>query len=237
MEEAATRQYGNGLHEQYREQHRAYGLMTLMRAANITGARLFGVPFRVSGPISLRIDRCEVVRQLGEDHYHDTEPLLEVEFSSEQLMQALANMNGAGTPVTIRRVGREPMPQCPYVSERERNREDFERRMKEIADSFAAEIENARAALAKPNIGKGDRARILKSMESIQTRLANSTSFIYQQYEEAMDRTEASAKAEIANFAETTLRNAGLEALTGKSLDGIVERAVGGLPGGTASEE
>jgi hypothetical protein len=202
------------------ETHPAYGLIGISRwtagGARDRGAyRLFGSSVDNHSGISLEISRCEVVHDLGDDHYFESDHIIEVMMSESQFASLITTMNsGPGVPCTIRTIEGEPMGPLPNVPMRaEKIRQTFAKKMekwKHQFDAMGAEIEEL---MKKKSLLAVDKKRINDLTATIAQEMEGNLTFLMDQFNDSADEIVAESKTEISGFIEAAVRRTGLEQL------------------------
>lgn len=202
------------------ETHPAYGLIGISRwtagGARDRGAyRLFGSSVDNHSGISLEISRCEVVHDLGNDHYFERDHIIEVMMSESQFASMITTMNsGPGTPCTIRALAGKPVEPLPNVPMRaEKIRQTFAADMakwKKQFDAMGAEVETL---MKKKSLLAADKKRIIDLTAEIALKMKSHMTFLMDQFNDSADEIVAESKAEVSGFIEAAVRRTGLEQL------------------------
>jgi hypothetical protein len=219
-----------------KETHPTYGMVGFSRrTCGGGGLNLFGSSIRHSQFIALEIKRAVKYRDLSHDWIMGEEELIEVELSPNQFAELLTSMNvGDGVPCTIRHVNRVDAGQCPEVAVRQQITNEFQNyiaKASEEAEQILAEVTTLFGD--KANIGKKERAEILKNLEMLVAGIKNNVPYVHKQFNEAMDKTVTEAKAEVEAFVEGKVRSLGIEALqseVAKALTATTESPILALP-------
>lgn len=92
-----------GRHDDARESHPAWGLVSASRVSSTPGAVLFDSDIRHQHYIRLHVHRATRDRGLQRDWIHDTGPvLIEINMSEAQWAAMTSSLNTSGVPCTIR---------------------------------------------------------------------------------------------------------------------------------------
>lgn len=201
--------------------HEAFGLLQIHRIQGCPG-HLFGSSVDHHSYIELRVAQAEHHRDLNHDWYHDTgRPLIEIRLSAAQFAEAITTLNyGAGTPCTIGSIQGKTIPLPPAEEEvREVFQAEFKKDMSRVAHQLDKDIEQIRELLEKKSLSKEDRKTILFAMDKVRSHFANNAPFVHQQFEEAVEKTLAHAKAEADAFLTNAVIRAGQQALVEKTTE------------------
>lgn len=199
------------------EEHESFGMISLARYTCNPPQHFFGSSIVHNGGVSLVIQTAERHRSLNSYRYHAQEHLIEINMTPAQLADLLTNLNmGDGIPCTIQWFNGKKMEPCPEVNERKLIHQEFDKKMKSLGDALEELVQETRDLQQKPNVNKGDRARLVKMAETIQAQVAHNIPFIHAQFNEAIDATLNEAKADLESFVSQLTRNMGEEALRRK---------------------
>jgi hypothetical protein len=192
--------------------HPAYGQIVMTRVSG--RSVLYGSDFVHEAAIRITIGHSSLVRKPGSERYFPEDTIATFEMSEAQWASFVSSAGlGAGTPITLRRLGNAGVPSIPYRNE---------------ADAYMAEAQNAAnesvealyALRAKIEAGvtglsKSRANEMLTAVEDAINKITSHLPFIMEQYAEYMEKMREKAKAEIHAHIHSTIRAAGLEALTG----------------------
>lgn len=198
-----------------RETHPSYGLLQISRISGGVG-NLFGSSIEHHGSIRLRVSRASICRDLHRTWYSDSGGrVVEVEMSAHQFAEAITTLNcGVGVPCTIRHLLGEHPEDPPAVHVRKQFSDEFSADMKELADQLRRHREAVVAILEKKSLTKADREAVLEGLRKAEMEVGANIPFIHKQFNEAIDKTVAEAKAEVDAFVTHAVVSAGLAALT-----------------------
>ncbi len=197
-----------------RETHPSYGLIQISRISGGIGP-LFGSSIDHHGSIRLRVSRASICRDLHRTWYSDSGgQVIEVEMSAHQFAEAITTLNcGFGVPCTIRHLLGEHPEDPPAVHDRKQFLGEFSAVMKELADQLRKHREAVVAILEKKSLTKADREAILEGFRKVERDVGANIPFIHEQFNEAINKTVAEAKAEVDAFVTHAVVSAGLAAL------------------------
>lgn len=194
--------------------HESFGMLQFCRCTG-GNTQLFGTTVKHNDKIRMRLRHGEVERHLNHDYYYGRGLIAEVEMSYSQFAEAITAMNiGDGVPVTIRYLNGEEMANCPFVDKRTQFENEFSAKIDKARTATKKLIDDVTALFEeKKNINKGDREEILSKLRAIDMEIGANTKFVYERFNEAMDKTVAEAKGEIELFYQNkvnALASAGL---------------------------
>lgn len=200
---------GTEMHE-----HPSYGMIGISRTSG-TSRRLFGssldghyTTFR------LRIVPGEWTHDLHEDRYYGRHlPLIEVELSATQFLEAITAMNhGSGVPCTIRSFDGKQVEEPPAIqTEVERIKAGFGDALKDKLVEMKARRKDIEKATEKLPVKAKEQIRV--ALDVMIAQLGSNMKFYMDQFDEAVVRREVAAKHEVETFASHVLQAAGLAAL------------------------
>lgn len=212
--------------DEFEREHPSYGLVRIARVTGGPGAqRLFGSPLAHHyGTIRLTIGKARWIRSLHHDRYHGNlrGEHIEIEMSAAQFADMITSLNvGEGTPCTIRHLAGTPIESPPdHATEAEHIRENFEgslNKYKAKAREYRKKIEELTAKLS-------DKAKreIRIALDVIEDQLSANVPFVVKQFQEATTRITSVAKAEVDACVTGMVRAAGLKAIAGGKLPGLL---------------
>lgn len=209
---------GGGKTERY--EHDAFGVIS-MGVVHGGNSNLFGSDLKHNDKIRITISRAVLVRDLANDWIHDRNMLIEIELSQSQFAQFITSPNrGVGVPCTLRSTapkdaGIEWMPEIKPV---ESKMEMFRREIKEMAQT---RLERMRYAIRRlgnaiegERLSKKDLREIHRDLSLNADHLPGTLSFVVEQAEEALEKAQAAAKADIEAYVDQTARRLGLEKIS-----------------------
>lgn len=198
------------------EIHPAYGIISVSRVSG--GVRLFGSKLpQHHNFIRLTIYPGEMRRSFSEDSYGKATvmPIIEVDMSTMQWAQMLTSLNvGEGTPCTIYSHRGDYMPKMPDMDTvTEKGNRDFADNLRETMEDMQADINRAKAILAKDRLTKADRAILAACLENKANSFASSSAFYLERFQEEMDKAATEAKSEVEAFITGAMLRIGGEEL------------------------
>lgn len=125
------------------EAHPAFGMMRAGRVSNSPGSVLFDSDLRHQHTVVVTIETATRKRDLSRDWIHGERQLIEVEMSEAQWASFVSSMNSSGTPVSLRRVQGERLPEMVYDPRLAHSLAE----VKDAADKVFGRIQEAMAAL------------------------------------------------------------------------------------------
>lgn len=174
------------------------------------GRALFGSSIMHHSAITITISHAELHRQLSRDWIFSRDPIVEIDISPAQFAEFITGGNGHSTPITLRRIGFQPLiPDPPFQHKIAEFNDEFEQRMSDLAKEFDAVISLANETHAQK--------RLVKDIELLKQMFKGNIPFITRQFSEQLDKTVTEAKAEVEAFTEQALKSKGLESLIGEA--------------------
>lgn len=196
--------------------HPSYGMARFTRTQG--GKRkLFGSATPEHGTtIMLAISAGSIKHDLGRDWYFGSDDYIEVELSPAQFVELLTTMNiGSGVPCTVRFVqGKGKIEDPPDEgTESERVRDYFQEKINETLGRIKSMEAAIRAAADKPRLNKGDANHLLGEVQQLVQEVEKNMPFYYEQFDKAVQKREATAKAEIESAVTLALQRLGFTKL------------------------
>lgn len=149
----------------------------------------------------MTVYRSESIRSQKETCYYAKEPLIEVDMSVHQFAQVITTLNvGHGIPVTLNRLGKEGVEECPEVNERELFTEEFEEDIKQTVKAVNTLAKRADEILSNKAIKVSERSELRKIISSIQRDINSNMPSANKMFQESMDRSVTASKLEIESF-------------------------------------
>ena len=201
----------------HREEHPSYGMIGF---SHVHGGNpyLFGSNIKHEEKIECTIRTGYAERDLNKDWFFGGNALITVEMSYSQFAEAISSMNiGTGVPCTITYTKEKgTLPQCTFESRRETYKKEFRDAINESAESTTLLIEWLREAFKKKTLTKTDKEKILSTLADIQNNITANSTYVFNQFDEHMDKTVTEAKAEVEAFTQAKLNSIALAALAQK---------------------
>ena len=196
--------------------HPSYGMAQFNR---VSGGRpkLFGSELSDHySTVVLSVSRGDVDNTGGRNWYHRRAPVIEVEFSAAQFVELISTLNcGDGIPCTIRfEAGKGRVEDPPTVkTEADLARDHFTDRVKATTEK----MRTIRARIATlgdlPKLKRADQKELMDCARALVQEVERNIPFYYEQFNEAVERRETQAKAEIDASVMATLQRLGLTKL------------------------
>lgn len=206
------------------QSHESQALLSFSRISSNKGEPLFGSSIFHENTIVLRITPAALYRSLHGDSYSpEGHPYIEVEMSQSQFAEAISTMNiGTGTPVTVRRLQGKKVDNPIFVNKAEQFEDELQEKVNAVYKEMKEASETALKLLnEKKSITKSDRETILKGIHAMHRAVVSNMPFLYQQFNEQMEKTVHEAKSEIEAFSLNVVQSLGLQKLEElKSLNG-----------------
>ena len=195
------------------KKHESYGVICLSRVQGNREA-LFGSSISHNHFISLSIYHGEIKRDSHRDWIfpdHNA-PIIEIEMSHSQFAEAITSFNqGAGTPVTIRRINGKKMADCNAVSKVKQFDEEFGERLENLTKNLHEGKEKISSLISK--LPKKTQEEINREVRMIFQEMEKNLPFVKEQFTEQVEKTLVEAKAEIEAFLEGKARQVGIKNL------------------------
>lgn len=179
--------------------HPSFGMLSFNRTHG-GHSNLFGSSIQHNDTIHMVLKEGVVIRGLNDDRYVGEDEILEVEMSQSQFAELITSMNvGTGTPCTIKYLrGKGRINEADFINKRQQITNEFKESMNERmsdAKEFYDEVKELFAT--KKSIGKGDREMILRRLANVTQGMESSSKFIFDQFQNQIDKTITEAKGEI----------------------------------------
>lgn len=201
--------------------HPSFGMLSFNRTHG-GHSNLFGSSIQHNDTIHMVLREGVVTRGLNDDWYVGEDEILEVEMSQSQFAELITSMNvGTGTPCTIKYLrGKGRINEADFINKRQQITNEFKESMNEHM-SDAKEFYNEAKELftTKKSIGKGDREMILKRLANVTQGMESSSKFIFDQFQNQIDKTITEAKGEIEAFAQNKINAIAQQALVEQKED------------------
>jgi hypothetical protein len=198
------------------ETHPSFGTMGFFRTQSSgRGPRLFQSHTDNSTFIHLVIKHAEVCHDLGRDWVHGNKTIVDVAISAAQFAELLTTMNiGEGIPCTITQLGGDSIPPPPAketVAAKVRNA--FRKEVQDAMEGLEDKRKEIQEMLSKPSLNKADRELLSRKMNELVNLFSSHAPFMFDSFEEAVEKTVVGAKAEVDAFLTTAIHQAGLDHL------------------------
>lgn len=191
-----------------KEKHPSYATLSFSRCSASESKALFGSSIKHRDTIRMRINRAEIVRNLGRDWIYGNGVIAEVEMSYSQFAEAITAMNvGEGVPVTLRYLsGEEIIEECPFVDKRTQFENEFSEQLKENNTGIDTLInEVVKLFDEKKSFNKADRESIISKLGKIKMDIGCNAEFAFTSFNEQMDKTTMEAKGEVEAFVQNKI--------------------------------
>ena len=201
--------------------HPSFGMLSFNRTHG-GHSNLFGSSIQHNDTIHMVLREGVVTRGLNDDWYVGEDEILEVEMSQSQFAELITSMNvGTGTPCTIKYLrGKGRIGEADFTNKRQQITNEFKESMNERmsdAKEFYDEVKELFAT--KKSIGKGDREMILRKLANVTQGMESNSKFIFDQFQEQVDKTITEAKGEIEAFAQNKINAIAQQALVEQKED------------------
>ena len=187
--------------------HPSYEMMSISRYYGGDG-NFFGndLPMVGSGGIEIVLKEATLERNangLHRDFFNPGKLKFRVKMSHLQFAELITNMNTTGVPVTITNIGTERLDDPPILNKREVFDEEAEEvvsKTKQRANDIIAKVQNLFES--KKSLTKKDKEEILRELNQLRMATFDHLPFMQKMFNEQMNESVISAKANIAAFIE-----------------------------------
>lgn len=202
---------------QEREEHKhpSFGQISFSRV-NSTGENFYGSELEQDHYISMEVHNSCIERELTQDRYYNTGPiLLRVRMSSGQFAELITSMNmGEGIPCTIERLNGLKVQDLPkQESRKEFVHRKFEDRMVEFAKTLKEDSLRAKSLIKKKTLSKDDQHDLDFLITKLTQEVASNIPFFGRCFQENMDVVVHEAKLEVENAIQHKINVLGLNEL------------------------
>lgn len=201
--------------------HPSFGMLSFNRTHG-GHSNLFGSSIQHNDTIHMVLREGVVTRGLNDDWYVGEDEILEVEMSQSQFAELITSMNvGTGTPCTIKYLrGKGRINEADFINKRQQITNEFKESMNErMSDAKEFYDEVKELFITKKSIGKGDREMILRRLANVTQGMESSSKFIFDQFQNQIDKTITEAKGEIEAFAQNKINAIAQQALVEQKED------------------
>lgn len=201
--------------------HPSFGMLSFNRTHG-GHSNLFGSSIQHNDTIHMVLREGVVTRGLNDDWYVGEDEILEVEMSQSQFAELITSMNvGTGTPCTIKYLrGKGRINEADFINKRQQITNEFKESMNErMSDAKEFYDEVKELFTTKKSIGKGDRVMILRRLANVTQGMESSSKFIFDQFQNQIDKTITEAKGEIEAFAQNKINAIAQQALVEQKED------------------
>ena len=201
--------------------HPSFGMLSFNRTHG-GHSNLFGSSIQHNDTIHMVLREGVVTRGLNDDWYVGEDEILEVEMSQSQFAELITSMNvGTGTPCTIKYLrGKGRINEADFINKRQQITNEFKESMNErMSDAKEFYDEVKELFTTKKSIGKCDREMILRRLANVTQGMESSSKFIFDQFQNQIDKTITEAKGEIEAFAQNKINAIAQQALVEQKED------------------
>lgn len=201
--------------------HPSFGMLSFNRTHG-GHSNLFGSSIQHNDTIHMVLREGVVTRGLNDDWYVGEDEILEVEMSQSQFAELITSMNvGTGTPCTIKYLrGKGRINEADFINKRQQITNEFKECMNErMSDAKEFYDEVKELFTTKKSIGKCDREMILRRLANVTQGMESSSKFIFDQFQNQIDKTITEAKGEIEAFAQNKINAIAQQALVEQKED------------------
>ncbi len=196
--------------------HPAFGMLAISRVSGSHGSKLFGSDIEPSSTIQIEVTQGMEHWHLHQKWFHGGRKLLvSLEMSAIQFAEAITTLNhGSGVPCTIRFADGKEVPGFHDDDNlHQQIKEDLRDDTKEISAGLKTLETELVSALAESGMSKVRQKRIMDVITRVRMNLDSNMPFVLEQYQEALDKTRAAAKADVDAFLLHVLNKLGVQSL------------------------
>lgn len=204
--------------------HPSYGLLSFNRRHGGEEC-LFGSSIKHHDTIAMILRHGEVKRDLSTDWYYGGNVIAEVEMSYSQFAEAITSMNaGIGIPVTIKYTEKDGnSPECIFTNKREQFENELKTNIDDAMQNTKVLIKECQELfLSKKTLNKKEKEEIISKLNKIYSEISSNNTFIYDCFNEQMDKTVMEAKGEIEAFYQNKINTIAQAALV-ENRDSLLE--------------
>ncbi len=205
---------GSPLDNEIRYEHPSFGMLSFNRAHG-GETELFGSSILHNNVVTMELTHADLDRGLNRDWYSQRNIIARVEMSYTQFAEAIASMGTTGVPVTLRYTEKDGrIPYCHFENKRTQITSELKENLHKNAEearNMVSEIEKLFSS--KQSISKKDREEIIKKLHKFVANIDCNSSYVFDQFNEQVDKTVSEAKGEVEAFVENKLRSVALEAM------------------------
>lgn len=209
-----------------RDDHPSYGVIELTKtSAGGRGHAMVGSPLKHHSLVHLVIKSAEKHRKYGKENFYGDKIIVDLYMTEHQWAEHVSSFGmGSGVPVTLNYKPADgySLMACgepPHNTAQASHSDDVEKavaKAKGHVDQLAAVVgEMTQKGASK--VKASDLQALRDATIQVQNWLSSNLPFVQKCFEEAMEKTVASAKAEVVGFTSNMLMRAGLESLTGQA--------------------
>lgn len=199
------------------EKHPSYGLIGFSRISSNREKALFGTSIGHCNTIQMRVFRAKVERNLNRDWFFAEPhiPLIEVELSPTQFVDAITQMNiGDGHPCTITQIEGKSIQYPEFKSKRKQFEKEFNESKKDLGSSLSkAAIRAKELIMNKKPMNTQEKEELLNLIQHAERVVNDHMPFVAQSFNEQMDKTVNEAKGEVEAFFTAKIHQLGVESL------------------------
>ena len=200
-------------------QHPAFAMLRFNRA-HCGGEELFGSSITHNEIILMELSHADMSRMLNQDWYHSTNLIARVEMSLSQFTEAITSFGNDGTPVTLRYTEKDGhIPGCHFENKRTQITEEFKDKLKDTSEDARNLLKEMTEAFKTSSLPKKKREELLKKMNAVVTNMDSNSAFVFNQFNEQVDKTITEAKGEVEAFIGNRLNRIAMDAIASQKED------------------
>ena len=197
------------------ESHPSWGVIGISRTScGGRGQRLFNSPLNHDNYLTIEIRQAEKKRSLSNDWIHGRESIVEVAMSEAQFSQLLTSPGiNDGVPCTIRRIGKERIPEVPVDDIKENFQNEFREKISTVSKEISDLVGQVQKLTQSSKLSKAEKAELLSLSGRISTTVVSNIPYVQDQFVEAMEKVVHSAKVDFDSHITQQTHLLGLKAL------------------------
>lgn len=196
--------------------HPAYGMITVTKANVNPPQPLFGSSIKHGHIINMTISHGDYERGINYDWYHAKGRICEIELSMSQFADVITSIgSGGGTPCTIHFTERDGyMPKVDYINKVEQYAAEFDEQLQGVQQTLNDTYKLLQRLFdSKKTLNKADKETILNALYKAKQDVGCNASYVYESFNEQIDKTMKEAKGEIEAFMQSKLHHLAIEAI------------------------
>lgn len=189
------------------EKHPAYATIRFSKLYGGKDIPLFGSNIKHANIIRMELRHAEEIRVLNGDKIYGSKPIITVDMSYSQFAEAISSFDlFEGVPCTLRYTEKDGCIEPPqFKSKTEIFENEFSEHLQSFEDDGEELMSKIEDILNKKSIGKADKDELVKMVSKYITNVTDNSEFIYERFNESMDKTVTQAKNEVEAFTQNRL--------------------------------
>lgn len=200
--------------KQERHTHESYAQISFSR---INGnANFYGSELQQDHYISMEIHQSEIQRDLTQDRYYTTGPMvLRLRMTNTQFSELITSLNyRSGVPCTLEIANGKKIEDLPPIeSRKEFVHKQFKERMKTFANTIKDQQLKAKELVKKKTLSKQDINDLNMHLEWLTQEITSNIPYLAECFQETMDHVVLEAKQEVESAIQHKITTLGMTAL------------------------